>query len=303
MTVHRLPLVIVHGGAGNVSPDKRADHTEGCRRAAAAGLDVLLQGGGCVEAAQRAVEMMEDDAQFNAGVGGSLNCDGGLELDASIMEGTTLRAGGVACLPPFSNPIRVARRVLEHGRHVLYAGAGAARFAEQQGFEPAPLESMRTEVALARLENYREGDVDEGWAGGTVGAVALDDGGHLAAATSTGGTVGKELGRVGDTPIIGAGTYADGSGGAGSATGIGETILRDGLTHNAVHLMRAGVPAPEAARAALAAFEGRVNGKGGLIVIDRSGAAGLAWNTQTMTHAIARKGDELRAGCEQPTSL
>src|SRR5690606_33541791 len=214
-----LPVVVVHGGAGAVPPARRPAHAAGCRLAAEAGLAILTGGGTALDAAMRAVEVLEDDPSFNAGTGACLAEDGSLELDASIMDGRDLRFGAVACLPPFKNPIRIARAVLDDGRHTLYAAEGAARFAREHGFSPADPASMITEAARVRLAQVLAGRGDGGWAGGTVGAVACDASGNVAAATSTGGMVAKRGGRVGDTPLPGAGTFADDLAGACSATG------------------------------------------------------------------------------------
>lgn len=284
------PVVVVHGGAGAVPPERRAAHAEGCRRAAEAGLAILSGGGGALDAAMRAVEALEDDPMFNAGTGACLTEDGRLELDAALMDGALLRFGAVACLPPFANPIRIARAVLEDGRHTLYAGEGASRFALEHGFAAADPAAMITEAARTRLAQVLAGRAEGGWAGGTVGAVACDRHGHVAAATSTGGTVGKRSGRVGDTPLPGAGTFADDRGGACSATGTGEHIMRYGLARHACELLRAGVPAMHAAEAAIAGFGARVEGKAGIIVVTPRGDAGFARNTETMSYAIAREG-------------
>ena len=295
MSATVVPVVAVHGGAGAVDPDRLALHVEGVRRAAAAGLSVLESGGSSLDAVIRAVEVLEDDELFNAGTGGSLTDEGTLELDASVMEGTTLRGGGVCALPPFAHPIRVARAVLDEGRHVLYAGAGAAAFAERAGFSPADPATMITERARERLARFHAAEVGPGWAGGTVGAVACDRDGRVAAATSTGGTVGKAVGRVGDTPILGAGTYADDLGGAVSATGIGEAIVRSCLARAVTERLARGDDAEMAAVQALEVFRRRFGGDGGLVVVDRLGRAAARFNTATMSHAIARLGEEIFA--------
>lgn len=282
------PIVVVHGGAGDVPEARRPLHVEGVRSAARCGLDVLLEGGSALDAAIAAVARMEDDPLFNAGTGASLNERGELELDASVMEGTTLRGGGVCGLPPFQNPVKIARAVMDEGRHVLYAAEGARAFAERMGFSPRTVDEMITEHARERLARFLEGKVSEGWAGNTVGAVACDAAGRVAAATSTGGTVGKAFGRVGDTPILGAGTYADDLGGAVSATGIGETILRACLARAVVDRMSAGETAEEAADAAMRVFGSRFGGSGGIVVVDRFGRPAARFNTATMSHAIAR---------------
>jgi len=291
-TLIEAPVILVHGGAGHVPLERRPAQMEGCRGAAEAGARVLARGGGALDAVVDAVAALEEDPLFNAGRGSSLTEDGTVELDACVVEGGMHRAGAVAVLPPFPSAVRVARAVLEDGRHVLLAGDGAARFARERGFTPLEPDALVTDHARERLERRRRGEVGAGWAGGTgdtVGAVALDGRGQVAAATSTGGTVGKLPGRIGDSPIPGAGAWAEDGVGACSTTGIGEQILRGQLALRAVDLLRAGVPAPEAAWAAIAAF-GRapVRGNGGLILVDAKGRVGMAWNTPTMSHALVR---------------
>ncbi|MFO0683307.1 MAG: isoaspartyl peptidase/L-asparaginase [Sandaracinus sp.] len=290
------PLVLVHGGAGDVPEDARAAHAAGCEIAAARGLEVLRGGGSAIDAAVAAVRVLEDDPRFNAGTGACLTRTGTLELDASIMDGSDLRAGAVAALPAFREPIAIARRVMDDGKHVLYAADGARAFAVEQGFVPVDPASMITDAARLRLASYLAGRVQSGWAGGTVGAVVCDAAGHVVAATSTGGMVGKRPGRVGDSPILGAGTYADDLAGAASATGDGEAALRLGLTRFAIERMRAGVAAQAAADEAIEAFGARVRGKGGIIVVSPRGEPGWARNTATMSYGLARDGEPPRSG-------
>jgi L-asparaginase / beta-aspartyl-peptidase len=284
--------VLVHGGAGDVAAESLPRHIDGCRAAARAAAEVLREGGSAIDAVERAVVVLEDDPSFNAGTGACLNRDGLIELDASIMEGTRLRAGGVCALGPFLHPIAIARAVLEDGHHVLYAGEGAARFAVEQGFTPSTAAAMTTDGARARwLAAQGKGDADgESWAGGTVGAVARDAQGRVAAATSTGGRMNKRPGRVGDSPIPGAGNYADDDGGACSATGEGEAVLRLCLAKVAVDLMRSRADAEEAARVVIRQMGSRLGGRGGVILVDRAGRLGLARNTRTMTWAAAGQG-------------
>jgi beta-aspartyl-peptidase (threonine type) len=279
--------ILVHGGAGDVQPSRIPTHVEGCRKAAAAGAEVLRSGGSALDAVERAVLLLEDDPAFNAGTGACLNADGEIELDASIMEGSGLHAGGVCALPPFRNPIAIARAVLEDGRHVLYADRGAARFALQHGFARVTSAEMTTERARASLEAARAKNASERWAGGTVGAVARDANGHVAAATSTGGRVNKAVGRVGDSPILGAGNYADDEGGACSNTGDGEAVMRVCLAKTAVDWMREGRDPHEAACAAIDLLARRARGAGGIILVDRQGRLGLARSTRTMTWGAA----------------
>ncbi|MDQ3035135.1 MAG: isoaspartyl peptidase/L-asparaginase [Myxococcota bacterium] len=290
------PVVLVHGGAGDVPASSRDAHAEGCRVAAAEGLRVLLATGSALEAAVRAVEVLEDDPKYNAGTGACLTEARTIELDASVMEGTSMRGGAVCAMPPFLHPVRVARAVMEEGRHVLYACEGASRFAIANGFAPAEPESMITDKARERLDSFLAGRVTGGWAGGTVGAVACDREGRVAAATSTGGMVGKRTGRVGDTPILGAGTFADDESGASSATGQGEAIHRFGLTRYVCDLLRAGLDAQRAAEAAIARFGARVGGSGGLIVVDARGGVGIARNTATMSWGLARADEDPQCG-------
>ncbi len=290
------PVVVVHDGAGAVPLAAREAHAEGCRISAEAGLLVLLSGGSALDAVVAAAVVLEDDPRFNAGTGGCLTETGTLELDASLMEGERMRGGAVCALPPFENPIRVARAVLEEGRHLLYAARGAADFARAHGFAPADPASMITEAARARLAEVLAGKASGGWAGGTIGAIACDARGSVAAATSTGGMVGKRAGRVGDTPILGAGTYAEDPVGAASATGDGEAAIRVGLTRTAIESLRAGRSAEAAATEAIERLARRTGGTGGIIVVDASGEVGLAHNTETMSHAIARPARTTVAG-------
>ena len=262
-------------------------HVDGCRAAAREAAEILAAGGTALEAAERAVRVMEDDPCFNAGTGACLNEAGEIELDAAIMDGKELRAGAVGALPPFLHPISIARVIIDEGRHVLYAGEGAARFAIARGFTRATAEAMTTARARERWELVRAKGGEDGWAGGTVGAVARDARGHVAAATSTGGMVGKAIGRVGDTPILGAGTYADDEAGACSATGKGEAIMRVCLAKTVIEWMRSGVATEDAARAAARLVERRGRGTGGLILVSPSGTLGLARCTTTMTWAAA----------------
>jgi beta-aspartyl-peptidase (threonine type) len=280
--------VLVHGGAGDAATAHAARHIDGCRAAATAAAEVLRSGGNALDAVERAVVFLEDDPLFNAGTGACLNEDGHIELDAAIMEGSGLRAGGVCALPPFLHPIAIARAILDDGRHVLYASDGAARFALEQGFTAAAPESMITDFAREQWVQARKRQVSEEAARpGTVGAVARDARGSVAAATSTGGRVSKRVGRVGDSPILGAGTYADNDAGACSATGQGEALLRLCLAKTAIDFLRAHVHPEEAARAAIRMLGSRVGGTGGVILVDRFGRLGFARNTFAMTWAAA----------------
>lgn len=291
--------LVVHGGAGDVPEARRPVHAAGCAKAAEAGAAVLRKGGSALDAVEAAVRALEDDPIFNAGTGACLNEAGDIELDASIMDGA-LRGGGVAALPPFKNPIAIARAVLESGRHVLYAAEGAARFAESKGFSRARREDLATEAALQRWKDVRSGkEAQKGWAGGTVGAVARDAHGHVAAATSTGGMTDKAVGRVGDSPILGAGTWADDALGAASTTGIGESFMRTAFAARVVEaLATSGVPEAHA-HAMLRSMSARVGGHGGVILVDPRGRIAWARNTPTMSWAVVRCDHEGGESAEQ----
>jgi beta-aspartyl-peptidase (threonine type) len=265
-------------------------HIAGCERAARAGAAVLEGGGSALDAVQCAVEVLEADPLFNAGTGACLDEDGHLALDASIMEGTGLRAGAVCVLPAFEHPVAIARAVLERSPHVLLAAEGAVRFALANGFVAADEAAMITALARERLDAARERRVTEGWAGGTVGAVARDVHGHVAAATSTGGLVNKAKGRVGDSPILGAGTYADDAAGACSTTGDGEAMMRLAVAKTCIEWLRFQVAPEAAARSVLTLLRDRTAGEGGLLLVDRDGRVGLARSTRTMSWAAVIDG-------------
>ncbi len=232
--------VIVHGGAGDVADERVARHVSGARAAVRVAAELLRAGASALDAVERAVMALEDDPVFNAGTGACLTSDGRIELDAAIMDGKTLAFGGVCALSPFANPIAIARRVLEGSEHVLYAGAGADAFARAHGFSPADPAAMITEAAKRKLASALAAGKAASWAGGTVGAVAIDAAGTVAAATSTGGMSAKRPGRVGDSPLPGAGTYADDEAGAVSATGHGEGIMRVALAAEISISLRSG---------------------------------------------------------------
>jgi beta-aspartyl-peptidase (threonine type) len=277
-------VILVHGGAGR--SDNDTGRLEGCKRATAAASALLAGGAGALDAAQVAVRVLEDNPLFNAGTGACLTDDGLIELDAAVMEGSSLRAGGVCALPPFKNPIDIARAVLDEGRHVLYAGEGAAAFARAAGFQPSTCELMTTESARRKWEQLRKGGLDpDAVPTGTVGAVVRDAHGVCAAATSTGGILGKKRGRVGDTPVVGAGTFADDEAGAASATGQGEGILRACLGKTAVDAMRTGLDPEQAARQSIDLLSGRLRSTGGIILVDRMGRIGWARSTFSMVWA------------------
>ena len=284
----------IHGGAGTIlraemTPKNEARHRAALERSLKAGYTILQAGGASLDAVVAAVRVMEDSPLFNAARGAVYNADGRHELDASVMEGASLRAGGVTCVTRIRNPILAARAVMEHSPHVLLAGAGAERFAREHGIamvRPSWFGTRRRLAALNReLRRRREGAATiatERERHGTVGAVALDRSGNLAAATSTGGLTGKLPGRVGDSPVPGAGNYADNQACAVSGTGLGEAFMRVLLAHEVAARMRhLREPLSRAAAGALAELE-RVGGTGGLVAIDRSGRIAMPFNTEGM---------------------
>ena len=276
------PAFIVHGGAWGIPDAEVEDHRAGVRAAAELGWDVLARGGSAMDAVEAAITRMEDDPTFDAGRGSHLNRNGQVELDAGMMEGMELRAGAVACVRRLRHPIRAARLILEAGDHILFVGEGAEAYAAEKGLdlidnaelviprEQARFEAMRSEaLKLATPDPFRERHF------GTVGAVALDAAGALVAGTSTGGSLYKRPGRVGDSPLVGGGYYADVGTAGVSTTGWGESILRIQLAKRACDLVERGAVGPEAAVRAIEELGARVGGWGGLILIDRAGWIGL----------------------------
>jgi len=292
----RVPAIIVHGGAG-ADPSQASEFRPGVRAAVLAGWRVLAAGGGALDAVETAVRALEDDPRFNAGRGSVLTRDGTIETDASIMEGDRLQCGAVAALPGVvANPITVARRVLESRRHVLLVGAGALAFSRAVGVPECDPESLITDRQRTRHAELARRPIAPG--GGTVGAVALDRHGTIAAATSTGGTPGKLPGRVGDSALIGCGTYADSSLGGVSCTGDGEAIIRVVLGHRALRSLKDADNPDYAAQAAVDLLVDEGGGQGGLILIDWRGRPGFATSTRLMPVAIMSPAlDEPRVPC------
>lgn len=277
-----MASIIVHGGAGDFTElDDAAPCIDGCLKAARIGHAVLKAGGSALDAVIAAVVALEDDPTFNAGLGSALNVRGEVENDASLMRGEDGGAGAVACLKDIKNPILLARKVMEHTPHVLLVGEGARDFAVEQGMSLLPPLALVTEKSKAKWKVLLEKRTPKGH--GTVGAVARDDQGHVAAATSTGGTMLKRPGRVGDTPIIGAGTYAADALGACSCTGLGEAIIKASLARQAVERLGSGDPSDVAAKAVDDLK--RFGGDGGLILVDARGRVGFAFNSQRMARA------------------
>ena len=296
-------MLALHGGAGTISrdrmtPRREAQYRAALERALRAGYRVLESGGPSLDAAIAAVVVMEDSPLFNAGRGAVFNAAGQHELDASVMEGAGLRAGAVAGVRRSKNPVHVARAVMEQTPHVLLAGAAADRFARKAGLEmvaPDYFSTVERKASLASSRLRERGLSKEAASDaerhGTVGAVALDASGTLAAATSTGGFTNKMVGRIGDTPIVGAGTYADNRACAVSGTGAGEYFIRRSLAYDVGARMRYQQKSLiEAADLAIGEIVS-LGGSGGLVAIDTRGTIAMPFSTQGMYRGYARRGE------------
>ena len=285
------PSLIVHGGAWDI-PDEAIDALNaGCLRALRAGWGVLSNGGHALDAIEAAVMVLEDDPVFDAGYGSHLNLDGEVECDAIVMDAATLRAGSAAGLRHVRNPVRVARAILEHSPHMMLISEGAERFAVEHDITLCDSEALVSPAEREAWERCREdshaAEHHRGHEQGTVGAVALDEQGRLFAATSTGGTCCKLPGRVGDSPLIGCGCYADRETGAVSATGYGEAIMKVVMAKTACDFLRPANSTPaRAAQAAVQLLRNRGKGTGGLILLDKNGNPGFAFNTPHMSYGF-----------------
>jgi L-asparaginase / beta-aspartyl-peptidase len=309
VTFKIAPVLVVHGGAWDIPDDLVEPHRQGVANALAAGYARLEKGASAVDAVEAAVAVMEDDEAFDAGRGSFLTSDGRVQLDALLMDGATLRAGGVACVERLRNPIHAARLVMDLSPHVYFVGTGAEAFAAEHGM---PLidnselvidrerrhlaeaqQKLRVAVAnpasTAASSPTQLAALQAGTSHDTVGAVALDGRGNLAAATSTGGTLNKSPGRVGDSSLIGCGCYADNLSAAVSLTGWGEPIMKLVLGKWAVDRVQQGTPPAQAAEEAIAYLFHRLGGHGGVILLGPMGRIGVAHNTPRMawgTHTI-----------------
>jgi beta-aspartyl-peptidase (threonine type) len=298
------PVLLVHGGAWDIPDDLVEPHRQGVANALATGYALLEKGASSVEAVEAAVAVMEDDEAFDAGRGSFLANDGRVQLDALLMDGATLRAGGVACVERLRNPIHAARLVMDRSPHVYFVGAGAEAFAAEHGMSlidnaELVIDRERRHLALAQAQQ-KPRDIlvgstpavaahspqlsasQAGTSHDTVGAVALDGRGNLAAATSTGGTLNKAPGRVGDSSLIGCGCYADNLSAAVSLTGWGEPIMKLVLGKWAVDRVQQGTPPAQAAEEAIAYLFHRLGGYGGIILLGPMGRIGFAHNTPRM---------------------
>ncbi len=290
------PVLVVHGGAWAMPDDAVDAHLHGVRNALAAGWRVLERGGTALDAVEEAVVIMEDDETFDAGRGSFLNRDGKVQLDALIMDGSTLRAGGVGCVERLRNPVRAARKILSESPHVYFVGEGAEQFAAEHGVPLCENKDLVIPREMERLRDYQRAAANVPQKDGndlfapeishdTVGAVALDRDGNIAAATSTGGTLNKAPGRLGDSSLIGCGCYADNLSAAVSTTGWGEPIMKLVLAKWTADRVLAGNLPEWAAEEAMNNLQQRVNGHGGIIVLNAQGQFGIAHNTPRMAWA------------------
>jgi L-asparaginase / beta-aspartyl-peptidase len=300
--VAESPVLVVHGGAWDIPDDMVETHLSGVRNASAAGWRVLERGGSALDAVEEAVVLMEDDETFDAGRGSFLNRDGKVQLDAFIMDGATLRGGGVGCVERLRNPVRAARKILSDSPHVYFVAEGAERFAAEHGIALCHNEDLIIPREVKRLREYQQqaatgGDgndlfapafspTDDMLSHDTVGAVALDGARNIAAATSTGGTLNKAPGRLGDSSLIGCGCYADNSSAAASTTGWGEPIMKLVLAKWAADRVESGNLPEWVAKEAMNYLKQRVNGHGGIILLDAHGRFGIAHNTPRMAWAL-----------------
>jgi beta-aspartyl-peptidase (threonine type) len=287
------PVLVIHGGAWAIPDDMVEAHLNGVRNAMAAGWRVLERGGTALDAVEEAVVVMEDDETFDAGHGSFLNRDGKVQLDALIMDGSTLRAGGVGCVERLRNPVRAARKILSDSPHVYFVAEGAERFAAEHGIALCRNEDLIIPREVERLREFQARSADAkadlfapAISHDTVGAVALDDEANIAAATSTGGTLNKAPGRLGDSSLIGCGCYADNQTAAASTTGWGEPIMKLVLAKWAADRVATGSLPEWVAAEAINYLKDRVNGHGGMILLDAHGRFGIAHNTPRMAWAL-----------------
>ncbi len=296
--------IVVHGGAGtilksNMRPEVEQQYREKLTEAITAGYGVLQNNGTSLDAVERVINILEDSPLFNAGKGAVFTHDGTNELDASVMDGKTLKAGAVAGVKHIKNPITLARMVMEQSPHVMLVGDGAETFAKAHGMDTVPQSYFYTEKrwnqlldARAKEDSLKKKEAPDTTDGkhGTVGCVALDKFGNLAAGTSTGGTTNKRFGRVGDSPIIGAGTYANNATCGVSATGTGEFFIRSVVAHDISAMMEyKGYSVQQAADSVVMGKLVRINGDGGVIALDKDGNIGISFNTEGMYRGFVDK--------------
>jgi beta-aspartyl-peptidase (threonine type) len=293
------PALIVHGGAGDIPAADHEIYLAGCREAAQAAWKLLDSGSTALHAVESAVRILEDDPTFDSGRGSVLNAAGEIELDALIMDGATLKLGAVIAVQGIANPITLARLVMTDTSHQVLAGEGAKAFAIEKGIPIVSTADLTTQHALERFRARNAAKLTTG-STGTCGAVALDQHGHVAAATSTGGTAHKLPGRVGDSPLVGSGGYADDQTGAASATGEGESIMRVVLSKTATDAIGRGLDAQAAADFAVRTLVERVKGQGGLIIVDHNGNLGFAHSTPYISVAWIASNGSVQAAIHKP---
>jgi beta-aspartyl-peptidase (threonine type) len=289
----------IHGGAGmmkkeNMSDEIQKDYLKILNHVLRVGDSILSSGGTCVDAVEQCIVIMEDSPLFNAGKGAVLTHEGIAELDASVMEGLTLKAGAVAAVRDVKNPIQLARRIMDHSEHVMLTGIGASKYYKEQGFKPVPNSYFRTKNRKKSLDELLKKERKETTNDkhGTVGCVALDIFGNVAAGTSTGGMMNKKYGRVGDSPIIGAGTYANNLTGAFSCTGHGEYYIRLGFSRDISALIEyRNLSIEEACRVEIEKLT-QLGGVGGVIGIDKNGNIALEFNTSGMFRGFLKSNGE-----------
>jgi beta-aspartyl-peptidase (threonine type) len=286
------PVLVIHGGAWAIPDDMVDDHIRGVNNALAAGWRVLERGGSALDSVEESVAIMEDDETFDAGRGSFLNRDGKVQLDALIMDGATLRAGGVGCVERLRNPVRAARKILSDSPHVYFVGPGAEQFAAQHGIPLCDNNDLIIPREIERLRKYQAEVAQPGndlfahtISHDTVGAIALDRDGNIAAATSTGGTLNKAPGRLGDSSLIGCGCYANNESAAVSTTGWGEPIMKLVLAKWTADRISAGNLPEWSAQEAMNYLKQRLNGHGGIIVLSPEGRIGIAHTTPRMAWA------------------
>jgi len=294
--------MVIHGGAGvmdrkELTPEMQNEYLKVLNQALHVGDSVLASGGTCMDAVENTIMIMEDSPLFNAGKGAVFTHDGLVELDASVMEGQTLKAGAIAGVRDIKNPVRVARTVMEKSEHVMLTGTGASQFAKEQGFEPVENSYFYTEKRYKALQELlkKEREATTNDKHGTVGCVALDTFGNIAAGTSTGGMTNKKYGRIGDSPIIGAGTYANNKTGAFSCTGHGEYYIRLGFSRDISALMEyKKLSIQKACREEISKLT-QLGGTGGVIGIDRKGNIAMEFNTSGMFRGYIKSDGERAA--------
>ncbi|XP_075058672.1 isoaspartyl peptidase/L-asparaginase-like [Mixophyes fleayi] len=289
----RKPVIVVHGGAWAIPDDLAESSKIGVKNAAKCGFSILASGGSSMQAVESAVRMLEDNPVFDAGHGAVLNANGDVELDAIIMDGKNLAVGAVSCIKNIANPVMFARTVMEKTPHSMLTGAGANTFAERMNIDKVPTDELVTENATKEWEKYQlykqsvTSLFNTEKMHDTVGAVAIDSEGNLSCGTSTGGITNKMVGRVGDSPIVGSGAYADNFCGAVSTTGHGESIMKVTLARLVLFNMQRGETPQNAADHALEYMKNRVHGSGGLIVVSKSGEWAARFSTKRMAWASA----------------